>query len=115
MSTHRSYFSKNNTIVYNDYVNTARNPIIDLYFGTNNYTPSKPGFSRFIFDLDLSNLIEKINSKVISTNCTNSMTHTLTMTNTIRFDPDSVNSLNSDSRKRASSFDLVLFLSLIHI
>jgi len=109
MSNHRSYFNKNNTIVFNDYVNTARNPIVDLYFGTNSYTPSLPGFSRFIFDIDLTTLIDKINSKIISLDCVDNMTHTLTMTNTIRLEPDSVNAFNSDSRKRASSFDLVLF------
>lgn len=109
MSTHRSYFKKNNTIVSGDYVNTARNPIVDLFFGTNSFIPSPTGYSRFIFDIDLQSLQQKINSGVISLSCGGGLTHTLTMTNTIRFRPEDVNTFNSDSRRRASSFDLVLF------
>jgi hypothetical protein len=109
MSIHKSYFSKSNTIVSNSYANTGRNPVMDLFFGFSENTAAPDGFSRFIFDLDLSQLIEKINTGVITTGCTNNMTHTLTMTNTIRFNDDLLNTYNSDERKRASSFDLILF------
>lgn len=109
MSIHRSYFSKNNTIFLNSNVNTGRNPVVDLYFGTNINGLSQSGYSRFIFDLDLQPLIDKIADGTITTQCVNNMTHTLTMTNTIRFDEDLLNTLNSDERKRASSFDLILF------
>lgn len=109
MSIHRSYFSKNNTIVSESYANVGRNPVTDLIFGLSRTPISFDGFSRFIFDLDLSQLIEKIQTGVISTGCTTSMTHTLTMTNTIRFDDDLLNTYNSDERMRASSFDLILF------
>ena len=53
MSTHRSYFSKNNTLVSNTLANTGRNPITDLYFGSNDMSISPTGFSRFLFDIDL--------------------------------------------------------------
>jgi hypothetical protein len=109
MSTHRSYFNKNNTIVSNNSVNTGRNPIIDLYFGTDLYSVSPTGFSRLLFNIDLSSLIDKIQNKEISLDCPDSLTHSLTMTNTIRFDEDSVNSFNNDSRRRASSFNLFLY------
>ena len=33
MSINNSYFSRNNTIVYNSYVNTGRNPVMQLYYG----------------------------------------------------------------------------------
>ena len=33
MSIHRSYFSKNNTIIANSYVNTAKNPVTQLFYG----------------------------------------------------------------------------------
>lgn len=109
MSTHRSYFSKNNTLVSNTLANTGRNPITDLYFGSNDMAISPTGFSRFLFDIDLSQLLEKISSGIITTECANTLTHTLTMSNTIRFDEDLLNTLNSDNRRRASSFDLILF------
>lgn len=109
MSIHRSYFSKSNTIVSNSYANVGRNPVMDLFFGYSQNTAAPDGFSRFIFNLDLSQLIEKIETGVITTGCTNNMTHTLNMTNTIRFDKDLLNTYNSDERRRASSFDLILF------
>ena len=109
MSTHRSYFSKNNTIISNKFVNTGRNPITDIYFGSSLDSISSSGHSRFIFDLDLNPLFNKISDGVITTDCVNNMTHTLTMTNTIRFDEDLLNTYNSDERRRSSSFDLILF------
>jgi len=109
MSIHRSYFSKSNTLVSNSYANVGRNPVMDLFFGFSENTAAPDGYSRFIFDLDLSQLFDKILSGVITTGCSNNMMHTLTMTNTIRFDKDLLNTYNSDERKRASSFDLILF------
>ena len=109
MSTHRSYFSKNNTIINDKFVNTGRNPITDIYFGSSLDSISSSGHSRFIFDLDLNPLFNKISDGVITTDCVNNMTHTLTMTNTIRFDEDLLNTYNSDERRRSSSFDLILF------
>ena len=53
MSIHRSYFSKNNTIFLNNLSNTGRNPVVDLYFGSDKDNVSFSGYSRFIFDLDL--------------------------------------------------------------
>jgi len=82
MSTHRSYFSKNNTILSNSYVNTGKSPYTQLYFGSSDTVIASPGFSRFIFDLDLSQLVGKIQDKTISTGCTgfSGITHTLKMT-----------------------------------
>ena len=109
MSIFRSYFSKNNTIQKNSYVNTGRNPVMQLFFGStlNNFAPN--GFSRFIFDLDLTPLLENIATGVISTGCTSAMTHTLKMTNTSSFDIDLLNTEASDGSIRATSFDLILF------
>jgi len=67
------------------------------------------GFTRFIFDLDLDYLQEQIASGVISTGCTSAMTHTLQMTNTSSFELDLINTNMSNGRKRATSFDLILF------
>ena len=56
MSVHFSYFKKNNTLLYNSFTNVGRAPYTQLYFGSNNDGISSPGFSRFIFDLDLTDL-----------------------------------------------------------
>ena len=127
MSIHRSYFKKNNTIVSNSLVNTGRNPVVDLFYGSANGTVSSPGFTRFIFDLDLDSLKEKYNNGTLgnkcctlltnqetvttttTTLCLNTMKHNLVMYNTIKFDESLLNTYNSDERLRATSFDLILF------
>lgn len=109
MSIFRSYFSKNNTIQKTSFVNTGRNPVMQLFYGTSLQTTAPNGFTRFIFDLDLDPLLENIASGVISTGCTSAMTHTLKMTNTSSFDIDLLNTEASDQSIRATSFDLILF------
>ena len=109
MSINNSYFSKNNTIISNSYTNTGRNPVTELFYGSLATTQFPSGYSRFIFDLDLTLLIEKFTNKTISTSCANSITHTLRMTNTSTFDLELLNTRTSQSRLRATSFDLVLF------
>ena len=109
MSVLKSYFSKNNTIIYNSHVNTGRNPITQLYFGGDLATYAPRGFTRFLFDLDLSYLQEQIATGVISTGCTPSMTHILNMTNTSSFDIELLNGTTSNGSRRATSFDLILF------
>lgn len=109
MSINNSYFSKNNTIVSNSYVNTGRNPVMELFYGDGGI--SQPlGYSRFIFHLNLDLLIEKYIDGVISTDCPNSsVTHKLKMTNTSYFNKDLLNTTTPDGRYRATSFDLILF------
>jgi hypothetical protein len=109
MSILRSYIDKNNTIISNSYVNTGRNPVIELNFGASDYVVPNYGYSRLIFDLNLDLLRQNIASGVISTGCTSAMTHTLKMTNTSSFDNELLNSFMSNERRRASSFDLILF------
>ena len=110
MSINNSYFSRNNTLLYNTYTNTGQSPITELFFGYINTENPKTVYSRFIFDLNLDLLTEKISTGLIQTGCTSSMTHTLIMTNTASFDPGLLNATKfSGEIKRASSFDLVLF------
>ena len=109
MSILRSYIDKNNTIISNSLVNTGRNPVIELNFGASNFVVPNYGFTRFLFDLDLDLLQENIASGVISTGCTTGMTHTLSMTNTSSFDNELLNTFMSNERRRATSFDLILF------
>jgi len=109
MSILRSYINKNNTIISNSFVNTGRNPVIELNFGASDLIVPNFGFTRFIFELDLSLLEENISSGVISTGCTSAMTHTLKMTNTSSFDNELLNTFMSNERRRATSFDLILY------
>ena len=109
MSIHKSYFNKSNTLIYNSYTNTARNPVVELFFGRVDNLISPMGYSRFIFDIDLANLQTKLSDGTISTGCTADMIHTLRMTNTSSFDNELLNTTWSNGRRRATSFDLVLF------
>jgi hypothetical protein len=111
MSIHKSYFNKSNTILYNSYVNTSKNPIVELFYGRVDNLAVPIGFSRYIFNIDLSDLQEKISSGIISTGCTgySKINHVLRMTNTSFFDKELLNDKTSQGRRRATSFDLFLF------
>jgi hypothetical protein len=54
MSYFRSYFEKNNTIIKNLQVNTAKNPTTEILYGSS--------FSKFIFKIDLTDLQSKIDN-----------------------------------------------------
>jgi hypothetical protein len=109
MSVYKSYFNRNNTLVFNSYTNTGRNPIVELFFGRVDNVLIPKGYSRFIFDIDLSQLQDKISNGEISTGCSKNMSHILRMTNTSAFDEELLNDKWSNGRRRATSFDLVLF------
>ena len=109
MLINNSYFSRNNTIISNSLTNTGRNPVIELFYGNDNLLNPR-GFSRFIFDLDLTLLKEKYNDGLINPLCNNNnIKHTLRMTNTSFFNKEFLNEKNSEGRLRATSFDLILF------
>jgi hypothetical protein len=109
MSINNSYFSKNNTLISNSLTNTGRNPVTELFYGSLATSQYPNGYSRFIFDLDLTLLQEKVADGTISSTCTDTMTHTLRMVNTSTFSLETLNTTTSQSRLRATSFDLVLF------
>lgn len=107
MSIHKSYFDKNNTIIYNNSGNTGQNPVIELFYGRNDNVLSTPGYSRLIFNIDLTELQQKINDGIIYTG--SPMTHKLKLTNTIMFNYELLNTTTSDNRRRATGFNLNLF------
>jgi len=109
MSIFRSYFSKSDTLIFNSYTNTGRNPIVELFFGRVDNLVSEKGFSRYIFDLDMTELENKVINGEISTGCSYNLTHKLKMTNTSSFDEELLNGKWSNGRRRATSFDLILF------
>ena len=103
MSYVRSYLSKNNTIIKDNQTNNSQNPVTELLYGTENKI-----VSRFIFDIDLSNLQAKIASGII--NPQRMIKHVLHMTNTISYAQEYIGkksyTLTTD---RASSFTLKVF------
>ena len=96
MSINNSYFSKNNTIISNSLTNTGRNPVTELFYGTLATSQYPNGFSRFIFDLDLTLLQEKVSDGTISSTCTDSMIHTLRMVNTSTFNIEELNTIKQE-------------------
>ena len=138
MSTHKSYFKKNNTLICFSNTNTAKNPVTEIFYGgtASRYicTPTGIGadtclnedgvvitghtririnnsFSRFIFDLDVTDLQEKVadSTIILSGGCGNSATtHTLRMVNTSFFDEELLNTITVKNSRRATSFELVL-------
>jgi hypothetical protein len=99
MSYHRSYFSKNNTIIKNSQVNTAKNPNTDIFYGS--------GFSKYIFKVDFTDLQSKIDNGYLVLN--QNTKHYLNLTNTIFGDEALIGNLKGTGRQRATSFDLLLF------
>lgn len=103
MGIYRTYFQKNNTIVKNSTVNTAKNPISELYCGDL--------VSRFIFNIDFSKIKKMVDEKEI--NITDSNTkHILKITNTSNFDITGQLNVNNDivlgNGYRATSCDIEL-------
>jgi hypothetical protein len=99
MSHFRSYFEKNNTIIKNSQVNTAKNPNTEIFYGSS--------FSKFIFKVDFQELKHRIDKGeyVIDGNTK----HTLKMTNTVFGDDELKGKERGTGRKRATSFDLIIF------
>jgi hypothetical protein len=103
MSIFRSYFKKNTTLISTNLTNNSQNPVTEISYGS-----LQQRLTRFIFDIDLQDLIDKINNGIIVPNT--GMTHTLHMTNTISYAQQYLGKKSySDTIERASSFDLELF------
>jgi hypothetical protein len=99
MSYIRSYFEKNNTILKNSQVNTAKNPTTEIFYGS--------GFSKFIFKVDFSELKNKVDSGEYVIN--DDTTHTLHLTNTIFGDETFLGAKRGTGRQRTNSFDIIVF------
>lgn len=103
MSIFRSYFLKNNTIISDNLTNNSQNPVTEISYGTVNKQ-----ISRFIFDVDLSELQHRIDNGLINKN--RIIKHVLHMTNTINYAQQYIGKKSyAESIERASGFDLDLF------
>ena len=103
MSVFRSYFKKNNTLIDNNLSNNSQNPVTEISYGT--YDKQ---VSRFIFDIDLSQLVERIEEGFINPN--RIVKHVLHMTNTISYAPQYLGKKSySENIERATGFELEIF------
>ena len=99
MSYHRSYFTKNNTIIKDSQINTAKNPNTEIFYGS--------GFSKFLFQLDLTALKNKISTGEVVLNANTK--HYLCLTNTIFGDEVRAGEKRGNGRQRATSADMHVF------
>jgi hypothetical protein len=103
MTRFRSYFSKNNTLIRDNESNNSQNPVTEISYGT-----FDKQLSRFIFDVDLDALRDRISGGSINSN--RIVKHVLHLTNTISYAPQYIGRKSySTNINRASSFDLTLF------
>ena len=56
----RTYFDRNNTLIYNNNTNVGRNPVTELYYGG---TGAEQSYTRFIFQFDESRIKELYDNK----------------------------------------------------
>jgi hypothetical protein len=102
----RTYFDRNNTLVYNRSENTGKNPVAELFYGGNTET-NQPFFTRYIFQFDVQRIIDlRVKGKYPDLS---KLKHTLRMTNTGTFDESLLGQQTGDGKDRTSSFDLNLF------
>ena len=99
MSYFRSYFEKNNTVLKKSYVNTAKNPTTEIFYGSL--------YSKFIFKVDLTDLKDKVDNGDLVIGVQTK--HYLKMTNTVIGDSKLIGQSTGSGRNRATSFDLIVF------
>jgi hypothetical protein len=98
----RTYFDKNNTIIYNSQLNTAKNPVTELFYG------GQPNiYSRFIFHFDEERLKKLYEDNTFSD--ISKLEHRLKMVNTGFFDSKLLGKNTCSGKKRSTSFDLIVF------
>jgi hypothetical protein len=102
----RTYFDRNNTLLYNRTTNTGKNPVAELFYGGANDANTKL-FTRYIFQFDTQR-IEDFRASGMYPDITK-LTHTLKMTNTSAFDTELLGTETGDGKKRTTSFNLNLF------
>ena len=100
----RTYFDRNNTLIYNNNTNVGRNPVTELYYGGSG---AEQSYTRFIFQFDESRIQELYDNKTYAD--LSKLKHTLKLTNTGFFDTDLLGKTTCKGKKRACSFDLIVF------
>lgn len=99
MSIIRSYFSKQSTLIKDNYTNNSQNPVFEL-------TRSKNLYSRYIFEVDITKLREDyiINNYSID----KLLSHTINFTSSIRLREDLIGKEYVGASTRDTNFELQL-------
>jgi hypothetical protein len=108
MSKLRTYFTKDTVIIRNSCANTANNPITEIFHGGTG-TPDKLIYSRYLFTLDVSDILDKVEKKEFFLD---KLKHKVVLINTSWFDQEKYSKtvLSSEGLiKRSTGFDLILF------
>lgn len=100
----RTYFDKNNTIVYNNVTNTGLNPVTELFYGGRD---ADNKYSRFLFYFDETELKDLYTGGTYAN--LSKLKHTLKLTNTGSFDEQLLGKTTCSGKDRTCSFDLILF------
>jgi hypothetical protein len=103
----RSYFKKQAILIKNSFTNNSRNPIVELSYG-GSLNSGSTQVSRYVFNVDLDKIQEKISSNTINKNTIQS--HVLKIKNCIALN-DGYIGVDFITSKRASGFDLA-FINL---
>ena len=103
----RTYISKTNTIISNSKLNTSLSPISELVYGRDNVV------SRTLIYFDHTKVKELVDNAIMPN--MEKMKHTLHITNAGSLDftqlhEKETSSINSNTKIRATSFDLIFFL-----
>jgi len=108
MTKLRTYFDKDTVIIRNSCANTTNNPITEIYHGGSG-GPDKLIYSRYLFTLDISNILDKVDKKEFFTD---KLSHKVVLINTSWFDQETPSKTVLASEgliKRSTGFDLILF------
>ena len=100
----RTFFDRNNTIIYNNNTNTGRNPVAELFYGGRG---ADNKYSRMLFYFDETDLKDLYSDGTYAD--LSKLKHTLRLTNTGSFDKELMGNATCDGKDRACSFDLILF------
>jgi hypothetical protein len=100
----KTYFDKDNVIVYNDDINTGRNEILELFYGGDgiNYD-----YSRALIYFDESRIKKFYEDGYFCD--LSKLKHTLKLYNATFFNESLLGQETCDGKKRACSFDMIVF------
>jgi hypothetical protein len=105
MSTHRSYFEKQATIIKGNNTNNSRNPIIEMVYGGST-EPESTTYSRYIFKVDIDSLVDKVTREELMVPTLKS--HKLHIKNVISFAKDLTGG-DLYGMKRGNGVEVILY------
>ena len=108
MSVIRSYFQKNTTLIRDNYTNNSRNPVFELSYG-NSLNSATTVVSRYVLQIDLSNIQEKIDNEEIL--ISNFISHKIKIKNVINESQDRIGGVFHDAYRGSNATVIIYPLS----